>query len=121
MIAVNVVGQVCSKLQDYSVWKLEIKVNYELDTKIFDRLSNQSMTFHTNRFGGSLVSQTSKFVNAYAALLEQLVYAIVPIASAAVFTICLLAPLVPPLRGDPFGLARHLPGGGPHLSSACCP
>lgn len=95
MIAVNVVGQVCSKLQDYSVWKLEIKVNYELDTKIFDRLSNQSMTFHTNRFGGSLVSQTSKFVNAYAALLEQLVYAIVPIASAAVFTICLLAPLVP--------------------------
>lgn len=95
MIAVNAVGQLCSKLQDYSVWKLEIKVNYELDTKIFDRLSNQSMTFHTNRFGGSLVSQTSKFVNAYSSLVEQLVYAIVPIASAAVFTICLLAPLVP--------------------------
>lgn len=95
MIAVNAVGQVCSKLQDYSVWKLEIAVNYELDTNVFDRLSNQSMTFHTNRFGGSLVSQTSKFVNAYSSLLEQLIYAILPIASAAVFTICLLAPLVP--------------------------
>lgn len=95
LIGTNVLGQTCSKLQDYSVWKLEIKVNYDLATSVFDTLSNQSMTFHTNRFGGSLVSQTSKFINGYASLVEIFIYAVVPIAMSAIFTICLLLPLVP--------------------------
>lgn len=95
LVAANVVGQICSKLQDYSIWKLEIKVNYELATTVFDTLSNQSMTFHTDRFGGSLVSQTAKFLSGYSTLVETLVYAVIPIAAAAVFTLGLLAPLVP--------------------------
>ena len=95
LIAINLVGQACSKLQDYSVWKLEIGASYELATHAFDTLSNQSMMFHSNRFGGSLVSQTQKSLSAYSALLETFVYAVLPIASSAVFTICLLAPLVP--------------------------
>lgn len=95
LIAINLVGQACSKLQDYSVWKLEIGASYELATHAFDTLSNQSMMFHSNRFGGSLVSQTQKFLSAYSSLLETFVYAVLPIASSAVFTVCLLAPLVP--------------------------
>jgi ATP-binding cassette subfamily B protein len=95
LIVLNLVGQVCSKLQDYSVWKLEIRASYELATHAFDTLSNQSMMFHSNRFGGSLVSQTQKFLNAYAALTETFIYAIIPILSSAAFTIGLLAPLVP--------------------------
>ena len=62
LILVNVVGQVCSKLQDYAIFKTEINGNYNLARLCFDTLSNQSMTFHTNRFGGSLVSQTTKFM-----------------------------------------------------------
>jgi ATP-binding cassette subfamily B protein len=95
MILVNLVGQACSKLQDYAVWKLEIGASYDLATECFDTLANQSMTFHTNRFGGSLVSQTSKFLNGYTQLLETLVYAGIPIVVAATCTIGLLAPLVP--------------------------
>lgn len=95
-VAVNVIGQACSKLQDYFTAKVEIRASYDLAVRAFDALSNQSMTFHTNRFGGSLVSQTQKFIGAYALLMDNLVYAIIPIASAAVFTVGLLAPLVPP-------------------------
>ncbi|MDR3053231.1 MAG: ABC transporter ATP-binding protein/permease [Coriobacteriales bacterium] len=95
LIGANVVGQFCSKLQDYTVWKLEIKANYALATQAFDTLSNQSMTFHSNRFGGSLVSQTQKLLSGYATLLESLVYSILPLVSGAVFTITLLARLVP--------------------------
>lgn len=95
MILVNLFGQACSKLQDYAVWKLEIGASYDLATECFDTLANQSMTFHSNRFGGSLVSQTSKFMNGYTQLLETLVYAGIPIVVAAVCTIGLLAPLVP--------------------------
>lgn len=59
LVLVNLVGQILSKLQDYTVYKLEIAGNYHLARLCFDTLSNQSMTFHTSRFGGSLVSQTA--------------------------------------------------------------
>ena len=68
LVVANLVGQICSKLQDYAVWKLEILGYYDLSTLVFDALSNQSMTFHNSRFGGALVSQTSKFTNAYSSL-----------------------------------------------------
>ena len=58
LVLVNLVGQILSKLQDYTVYKLEIAGNYHLARLCFDTLSNQSMTFHTSRFGGSLVSAT---------------------------------------------------------------
>ena len=95
LVVANLVGQICSKLQDYAVWKLEILGYYDLSTLVFDSLSNQSMTFHNSRFGGALVSQTSKFTNAYSSLVELFNYSLVPLISATVLTIVLLAPLVP--------------------------
>ncbi|MCL2826625.1 MAG: ABC transporter ATP-binding protein/permease [Eggerthellaceae bacterium] len=95
LIGANALGQFFSKMQDYTVWKLELKVNYALATHVFDTLSNQSMTFHTNRYGGSLVSQTQKFISAYAILMESSIYAVIPIVSSAVFTIVMLVNLVP--------------------------
>jgi ATP-binding cassette subfamily B protein len=95
LIGVNVLGQLSSKLQDYSVWKLEIRANYLLATRAFDTLSNQSMTFHSNRFGGSLVSQTQKFMSGYAMLMENLIYAVVPVIMTAVFTVMMLVGTVP--------------------------
>ena len=78
LIMCNVLGQVCSKLQDYSLWK-----------------ANQSMTFHNNRYGGSLVSQTSKFTSAYNQLMQTLTYSVIPAAATVVFIIVILLPLVP--------------------------
>ncbi|MCL2882327.1 MAG: ABC transporter ATP-binding protein/permease [Coriobacteriia bacterium] len=95
LIAINIIGQASSKLQDYSVWKLELKANYLLATQAFDTLSNQSMTFHQNQFGGSLVSQTQKYIGAYATLLESIIYSWFAIIGSAVFTIVMLAPVVP--------------------------
>ncbi len=95
LILCNVLGQVCSKLQDYSLWKLQILVYYDLSTLCFDVLSNQSMTFHNNRFGGSLVSQTSKFAEAYNQLMQTLTYSVIPAAATVVFIIVILLPLVP--------------------------
>ena len=95
LVAVNVAGQVCSKLQDYTCARLEIRAAYELGRRAFDTLSNQSMTFHTNRFGGSLVSSTQKFISAYSLLMDNFTYSALPTASTAVLTICMLAPLAP--------------------------
>lgn len=95
LVAVNVAGQVCSKLQDYACAKLEIRAGYELGRLAFDTLSNQSMTFHTNRFGGALVSSTQKFISAYSLLMDNFTYSALPTASTAILTICMLAPLAP--------------------------
>ena len=94
-VVVNALGQVCSKMQDYSVWKLEIKANYELATYCFDTLSNQSMTFHANRYGGSLVSQTTKFMSAYTLLAETVTYSVMPSFFSVLLAVIFLMPLVP--------------------------
>ena len=95
LFAVNAVGQICSKLQDYSLWKMEIKASYRLATFCFDKLSNQSMTFHTNRYGGSLVSQTSKFMSAYNQLAETCTYSLMPLIYSVIMIIVMLIGRVP--------------------------
>ncbi len=95
LVVINVVGQACSKFQDYATWKLQIHANFDLATLCFDTLSNQSMTFHSERYGGALVSQTTKFMNAYAMVLESLIYTIIPITCSAIFTVAILGPVVP--------------------------
>jgi len=94
-VGANVAGQVCSKLQDYTCARLEISASYELARRSFDVLSNQSMTFHTNRYGGSLVSATQKYVGAYATLMDTFTYSLLPGAATVAMTIALLSPFVP--------------------------
>ncbi len=95
LVLINVLGQVASKFQDYTMYKLEIAASYDLATMAFDALCNQSMSFHSNRFGGTLVSQTSKFMNAYTMLLETLTFPFLPVVCSVVFTCGILAPRVP--------------------------
>ena len=89
LIGINVAGQACSKLQDYTLWKLQIAVNYDLATMAFDCLCNQSLSFHSNRFGGTLVSQTSKFMAGYTQLLQTMNFPFLPILCSITFT-CLI-------------------------------
>ncbi len=95
LLLVNAVGQACSKLQDWSVMKLEMSGNYHLARLCFDTLSNQSMTFHTSRYGGSLVSQTSRFMNGYSGLVDVVVYSLIPTLASIVCTVVLLWPASP--------------------------
>ncbi|MGN0077046.1 MAG: ABC transporter ATP-binding protein, partial [Parafannyhessea sp.] len=95
LVLVNLVGQVLSKLQDYSVYKLEINGNYHLSRLCFDTLSNQSMTFHTSNFGGALVSQTSRFTSGYSQLVDVVVFTLIPMVTSIAATILSLVGEVP--------------------------
>ena len=95
LLAINVCGQAASKLQDYTLWKLEIAVSYDLATMCFDALSNQSMSFHSNRFGGTLVSQTTKFMAAYNQIVEGINFPFLPVLESVVFICVVLGPRVP--------------------------
>jgi ATP-binding cassette subfamily B protein len=95
LIAINLFGQAASKLQDYTMYKLQIAAAYDLATMSFDALCNQSMSFHSNRFGGTLVTQTTKFMSAYQLLLETITFPFLPVICSVVFTCGILAPRVP--------------------------
>ena len=95
LLAINIIGQASSKLQDYTLWKLEIAVSYDLATMCFDALSNQSMSFHSNRFGGTLVSQTTKFMAAYNQLVEGINFPFIPVFVSVISICVVLAPRVP--------------------------
>ena len=95
LLAINICGQASSKLQDYTLWKLEIAVSYDLATMCFDALCNQSMSFHSNRFGGTLVSQTTKFMSAYNQLIEGINFPFIPVFVSVVSICVVLAPRVP--------------------------
>ena len=95
LIAINVFGQAASKLQDYTMYKLEIAAAYDLARMSFAALCNQSMSFHSNRFGGTLVSQTTKFMSAYQLLIETIMFPFLPVICSVIFTCSILAPRVP--------------------------
>lgn len=95
LIITNIVCQIASKTQDYSVWKLQLLGSFDLSRLVFDTISTQSMTFHNNRFGGSLVSQTSKFTGSYSTLVQIVIYNVSIICTATVLTVVMLLPLVP--------------------------
>ncbi|WP_249113652.1 ABC transporter transmembrane domain-containing protein [Atopobium sp. oral taxon 416] len=84
---VYAVSQALSKLQDYSVYRLEINGNYKLARLCFDTLSNRSMKFHTSRFGRSLMSECTQLV-------DVVVYSLIPIVASVVATFVILGPAV---------------------------
>ena len=95
LVCINLFGQAASKLQDLTLFKLEIAVAYDLDTLCFDTLCNQSMSFHSSRHGGTLVSQVNKFTAAYNQLIETMNYPFMPVLCSVVCTCAILAPRVP--------------------------
>ncbi len=67
-------GLILWRIQGYYVWQFEIKVRRDLANDVYDHLQSQSQRFHADRFGGALVSQTNKFVNAYERLMDEFIW-----------------------------------------------
>lgn len=76
-------------------WTMADRVVYQLNRRVFDTLSEQSMEFHNNRFGGSLVSQANKFTSAFSRLSDLLLFNIMPLIYSFVFTFIILTPVLP--------------------------
>src|ERR1019366_2219508 len=84
-------GVVFWRLQSYYVWRFEIKVRRDMVNDIFNHLESQSQGFHSNKFGGSLVSQTNKFASAYERLMDDFIWNVVPSVTTIIVAIGVLA------------------------------
>lgn len=76
-------------------WKMELLAMYDLSNLAFNTVSEQSMQFHSDRFSGSLVSQTNKFVWAFERLFDTVIWDLWPTLSYVTMVIIVLAPQVP--------------------------
>jgi ATP-binding cassette subfamily B protein len=83
-------GIVLWRIAIFLTWQLEMRVIQDIDQTIFDHLIGQSTSFHTNRFSGSLVSQTNKFASAYIRLQDTLIFQVIGTLMSIVFAVGLL-------------------------------
>ncbi len=85
------VGMILWRVQGYYVWKLEENVRRDAANNIYDHLQSQSQSFHANRFGGAMVSQTNKFLGSYERLMDDFIWNIIPSITTIVVAIGVLA------------------------------
>jgi ATP-binding cassette subfamily B protein len=62
------------RLVSYLIWNLEGRVVRDLYRTMFNHLMIMDSAFHSNTFGGSLVSQTNKLVGSYIRLQDTLIF-----------------------------------------------
>ncbi len=86
---------VLEELRLFWCWKMELLVIYDLADLCFDTISAQSMQFHSNRFSGSLVSQTNKFIWGFERLADTFIWDLWPMLSYLVMVVIIMAPQVP--------------------------
>ncbi len=86
---------VLEELRLFWCWKLELLAIYDLADLCFDTVSAQSMQFHSDRFSGSLVSQTNKFIWAFERLIDVIVWDFWPMLVYIIMVVIVLAPQVP--------------------------
>lgn len=63
----------------WATWSFEVKAQRDLATDILDKLASHSLNFHANRFGGSLISQSSKLVGALERFWDTVIWEFLPI------------------------------------------
>ncbi len=64
-VAVSLVAVLMWRTQAWSAWRYMILTEQKIMEHIFNHLQYMDNKFHSDRFGGALVSQANKFVGAY--------------------------------------------------------
>lgn len=75
------------RIIDWLDWSLDALGGEYLSKLAFEAVINQSMTFHNNRFSGSLTSAANKLPNAFISLKSGFVWDIFPLTLTVLFSI----------------------------------
>ena len=78
------------RLNLFMVWTFETAAQRDLYRRIFDKLVGQSMDFHANRFGGALVSQSTKLIGAFERFWDTVIFQFIPSVSSLFAAVIIL-------------------------------
>lgn len=82
------------RLSLYFIWKFETGLQRDLYINIFQKLTNETMFFHANKFGGSLVSQTNKLTSAAERFWDTIIWSATPLVLSLTIAITVLSTLL---------------------------
>lgn len=89
---VEIYGQLIGwRLNLYFNWTMETAAQRDLYRKIFSALTQQSLSFHADRFGGALVSQTTKLIGAFERFWDTLFFQLVPVITSIIAAVVILS------------------------------
>ncbi len=92
----QLLGQVVGwRIALYAAWSFEVMAMKRLYQRVFDHLTRQSLGFHSDRFSGSLVSQTNKFTGAFEMFWDTIVWQVVPVLTTVVAAVTITAFILP--------------------------
>lgn len=94
-VLIAVFGGFIWRVVDGCNWRLEGNVQRRMAQKTFAHLVDQSASFHTDSFVGSLVSQTTKLLSAYIRVADTTIYQVLPMLWGLVFTLVIMLPRAP--------------------------
>lgn len=90
--AVEIYGQLIGwRINLFLNWTMETAAQRDLYRKIFTALTEQSLTFHADRFGGALVSQTTKLIGAFERFWDTIFFQVMPSLTSVVAAITILS------------------------------
>ncbi len=90
--AIQIYSQIIGwRLVNLAAWTMETAAQRDLYRQIFSNLTAQSLNFHANRFGGSLVSQTSKIIGSFERFWDTIIFQVIPVVSSVVGAIIILS------------------------------
>lgn len=74
----------------YLTWTFETAMQRDLYAQIFNKLAHETMHFHANKFGGSLVSQSSKLTGAIERFWDTIIWSVLPVFISIIGSVAIL-------------------------------
>ncbi|MDO5765555.1 MAG: ABC transporter ATP-binding protein [Elusimicrobiales bacterium] len=87
LVPVAINNLIIVRIIDWLDWSLDAKCGEYLSQLAFEAVINQSMTFHSNHFSGSLTSQANKLPGAFIDLKSNFVWDIYPLILIVIYTL----------------------------------
>jgi ATP-binding cassette subfamily B protein len=104
-VSVCIGAMVLWRTQAYLAWRYMIQSEQRIMDHVFNHLQYMDSKFHSDRFGGALVSQTNKFVSAYDRLASDFNWNILTGVTVFISSMVILA-LTNPLYAGAFFCGR---------------
>lgn len=79
------------RLTLYCSWKMQTAAQRDLYGRVFQQLTGQSLSFHSDRFTGSLVSQTTKLTGSFERFWDTLVFQLLPVVASILTAVIILS------------------------------
>jgi ATP-binding cassette subfamily B protein len=75
----------------FFIWTMEAAAEQDLYQRVLSTLTAQSLRFHSDRFGGALVSQTTKLIGSFEKFWDTMIFQLIPSVTSVIAATAILS------------------------------